>query len=145
MKKLGILLLIFLLFGGIWFFFFSGSIETCTANETCSINLQNTEEKGDILPYSPENLKTALDNKQKVALYFKANWCVNCISLEQELEEKGIPAQTTLLLVEMEDHKELRKKYQVNNLHTLILLDQHQEEIGRDDSGLYQNIYTLLK
>lgn len=120
-------------------------METCTANDkSCTTNFQNTEEKGTILPYSPEALETALENKEKVALYFKANWCANCISLEQELEEKGVPPQTTLLLVEMDQHQELRKKYQVNNLHTTLLIDKEQKEIRRDDSGLYQNIYTLL-
>lgn len=82
--------------------------------------------------YSPETLANA-QNGGRVVLYFWASWCPTCKVLDTELKDRGneLPADLTVLKINYDTEKELKKKYQVASQHTLIQVDRNGEVINK--------------
>lgn len=143
MKKTGIALLA----GGLFFatsaFIFLNNQAYCAQDDECI----TSEEKWSwvITTYSPEVLQTAFKEGKTVALYFQANWCGNCKLLEDELLVKGIPENATLLTVDFDAELDLRKQFEVTNLHTVVLIDSTMKMLKKDSSWEYTTIYKLLQ
>lgn len=99
---------------------------------------------GLILPYDENAVQEAFSRGDRVGLYFEANWCANCKLIKDELIEKGIPSWATLFTLDFDQRSDLRKQYEIMNVHTLIIIDQDGNLIAKDDSGEYDRLYTLL-
>lgn len=100
---------------------------------------------GTILPYSESEMLKALERGDKLAFLFQAPRCANCKLLKEDLYSKGIPAGATLLIADFDQASDLRSKYAVKNLHTIVLVDQYWNLVSEDESGEYQNLITLLQ
>ncbi|MBL4694152.1 thioredoxin family protein [Candidatus Gracilibacteria bacterium] len=94
------------------------------------------------LEYSESTLTTSLA-KGPVLLNFHADWCPSCVALTKELQKEisqAIPANMTILEVDYDTEKELKKIWEIRLQHTLIQLDQQGNEVTRWSGG---NLATL--
>ena len=81
--------------------------------------------------YSPEKL--ALANDGTVILFFHADWCPSCRSLEDDINEKlgRIPENTHILKLDYDTETELKKQYSVIRQHTLVVVDADGAELKK--------------
>lgn len=108
---------------------------TDTINKDTTKFVKNSEWKYEwwhLLEYTEDNFKKALLWWDQVLLLFKANWCSSCKVLEDEIQEQWIPRWILIMYVDFDKEFELRKKYKVNNQHTVVYVDQQWNEINRD-------------
>ena len=108
---------------------------TDTTNKDTTKFVKNSEWKYEwwhLLEYTEDNFKKALLWWDQVLLLFKANWCSSCKVLEDEIQEQWIPRWILIMYVDFDKEFELRKKYKVNNQHTVVYVDQQWNEVNRD-------------
>lgn len=106
-----------------------------TTNKDTTRFVKNSEWKYEwwhLLEYTEDNFKKALLWWDQVLLLFKANWCSSCKVLEDEIQEQWIPRWILIMYVDFDKEFELRKKYKVNNQHTVVYVDQQWNEVNRD-------------
>lgn len=132
--------------GGVAFFNLWVS-NNCSANDhACQIEQQEVAFTNNNVQLFKEG---AIDETIKAwklpALYFKANWCLNCKLLEDELKEKWFPDWIDIYEVDFDQAKDLREKYSVNNQHSLLLLNNKKEEIWRDMSWDYSKVIQTIQ
>ncbi|PLX28584.1 hypothetical protein C0581_01620 [Candidatus Parcubacteria bacterium] len=72
-----------------------------------------------------------------VVLFFHANWCPTCRSLDKKLNEElsDFPADLTVLKADYDTEKELRKKYAITSQHTLVQVDKDGNMIQKKIGG----------
>lgn len=130
---------------GWWILFFNLWLSNkCSANDiNCSIKKEFTNKSVQL--FSDNALEKSIENWKIPALYFKANWCLNCKLLEEELKEKGFPDWIDIYEVDFDEAQDLRKKYLVNNQHTLVILDKEKKEIWRDISWNYNKVIETIE
>jgi thioredoxin 1 len=77
----------------------------------------------DIKPYSAVTLKTLQQSGQAVALHFHAPWCPTCRAQERVFQgwkgDSSVPG--TLLVVDYDNERELRRTLGVRSQSTLIV------------------------
>lgn len=130
---------------GWWILFFNLWLSNkCSASDVnCSIKKEFTNKSVQL--FSDNALEKSIENWKIPALYFKANWCLNCKLLEEELKEKGFPDWIDIYEVDFDKAQDLRKKYLVNNQHTLVILDKEKKEIWRDISWNYNKVIETIE
>lgn len=130
---------------GWWIAFFNLWLSnTCSASDTnCSVKKEFTNKSVQL--FSDNAIEKSIANWKIPALYFKANWCLNCKLLEEELKEKGFPDWIDIYEVDFDQAQDLRKHYVVNNQHTLLLLNKEKKEIWRDMSWDYNKVIETIK
>ncbi|MDE0243604.1 MAG: thioredoxin family protein [Candidatus Kaiserbacteria bacterium] len=84
----------------------------------------------------PANLTAALQEGTPV-LFFHASWCPTCRALAKELEERSdeIPSNISVVTVDYDSEKELRRRYNITRQHTLVVLDSNLEQVGPSWEG----------
>ncbi len=94
--------------------------------------------------YSPAKVSQATG---KIVLFFNASWCPTCRALDKELKENiaKIPAGTTILSVDYDTSKELKKKYEITTQHTLVQVDKTGNKINLWKGGNLDTIITNTK
>ena len=124
-----------------------GISDKCSAdNPNCHENEQSKQfTNKSVQLFSDNALEKSIENWRIPALYFKANWCLNCKLLEEELKEKGFPDWIDIYEVDFDQAQDLRKQYLVNNQHTLLLLNKEKKEIWRDISWNYNKVIETIK
>lgn len=70
--------------------------------------------------------------KGNVVVFFHAPWCPTCRALEADIQAHldNIPSDLTLLKLDFDSNKELRKKYGVVVQHTLVQVDGQGNKIN---------------
>ncbi len=83
----------------------------------------------DIKPYSAEAVAAAQKADQPVALHFHADWCPTCRAQSKALQAlQAEPAlQLTVLVVNYDTEKDLKRRFKVNAQSTLVVLRGQQE------------------
>lgn len=109
-------------------------------------NLQKDRDKGaslstaskivEISPHYVEYSDTALAKAKRdgrAVLFFWAPWCSTCSVLDDELREKSneLPTDVTILKVNFDTQKELKRKYQIVQQHTLVQIDKNGNEVTK--------------
>lgn len=89
---------------------------------------QATNESERYVQYSENSIAEA---EGQVVLFFHASWCPQCVQLENDLKQRGVPEGYTFIEVDFDNSQELRERYGVTIQTTLILIDENQEEIDR--------------
>ena len=87
----------------------------------------------EIIPYTPAALVRAQQSEQSYALHFHADWCPVCRAQSKVLEDlkKADPSlKLTVLVVNYDKEKSLRKPYGVHTQSTLIAF-KGKHETGR--------------
>ena len=66
----------------------------------------------------------------KVVLFFNAKWCPACRAINEALtsDPGKIPAKTTVVSVDYDQHTNLRQRYGVTTQHTFVQIDTNGEE-----------------
>ena len=84
---------------------------------------------GTFIPYSPDKV----GQTEITVLDFHASWCASCEALSNDIHEHAdqIPANVTILEVDYDKEKDLRKKYSVVTQHTLVWVDKDGNEIKK--------------
>jgi len=61
----------------------------------------------------------------KVVLFFNATWCPDCRAINEALtsDPGKIPAKTTVVSVDYDQHADLRQRYGVTMQHTFVQVD----------------------
>jgi thiol-disulfide isomerase/thioredoxin len=89
----------------------------------------------DVKPYTPAALAEAQKADKAVALHFRADWCPTCRAQDKVLEsfktEPGL--DVTVLAVNYDTEKELKKQFNIRTQSTLVVL-HGQKETGRSIS-----------
>ncbi len=80
--------------------------------------------KGSYEAYSIEKLARA--ETGDVVLFFHASWCPSCRGLNGDIEKNisSIPAGVSILKLDYDKEKDLKKKYGVTYQHTLVQVDK---------------------
>ena len=101
----------------------------------------------EVKPYSDVALATAQKADKPVALHFRADWCPTCRAQDKVLESlKAEPGlDLTVLAVNYDTEKDLKRRFQVNSQSTLVVLKGQKEttRLVGDTSKL--NILAALK
>lgn len=71
------------------------------------------------------------------ALFFHADWCPQCRSLDEDLEARGAPDGLTVFKVDYDSRTDLRQKYGVTLQTTIVFVDDAGEKIS--SSVLYDD------
>lgn len=115
------------------------------------INTQVSKSTGnEIAPqyveYSPANLAKAQE-KGRAVIYFWAVWCPTCQALDKELKGRSqeLPGDVTILKTNYDTEKELKKKYQIIQQHTLVQVDKNGNEVTKWIGGNINVIKEQLK
>ena len=66
----------------------------------------------------------------KVVLFFNAKWCPACRAINDALtsDPGKIPAKTTVVSVDYDQHTDLRQRYGVTTQHTFVQIDTNGEK-----------------
>ena len=66
----------------------------------------------------------------KVVLFFNATWCPDCRAINEALtsDPGKIPAGTTVVSVDYDQHTDLRQRYGVTTQHTFVQIDTNGEK-----------------
>lgn len=70
--------------------------------------------------YSLEAVKNA---NGRILLFFHANWCPTCQSLEKQILESTLPSDLTILKVDFDTEKEVAQKYQILTQSSFVQID----------------------
>ncbi len=108
-------------------------------------NSQDEASRGSYVDYSEEALAQAAETGRAV-LFFKASWCSTCSVLDEELlnEIGELPPDVTVLKINYDKAKELKKKYNVTIQHTLVQVDEDGEELKKWVGGGVETIKQQL-
>lgn len=83
----------------------------------------------EVKPYSAAALADAQKADLPVALHFRADWCPTCRAQDKVLE--GLKAEPglslTVLSVDYDTEKSLKKQYKINTQSTLVVLHGQKE------------------
>jgi len=146
------ILVLVLIAGGIYAFTNTNTDEMMMKNDTVMTDekmsdevmiktdeMQNdatTVKAGTYQMYSPEKIMTAAQTGN-VVLFFKANWCPSCRSLDADIKSNlsSIPSNLTLLEVDYDKSADLKKKYGVTTQHTIVQVDKDGNMIKKWSGG----------
>ncbi|MBT6690984.1 thioredoxin family protein [Candidatus Parcubacteria bacterium] len=81
--------------------------------------------------YEPALLAQA--DSGDVVLFFHASWCPTCRVLDENLKDElgDFPNDLTILKVNYDKEKELKKKYSITYQHTLVQVDSQGNELAK--------------
>ena len=67
----------------------------------------------------------------KVVLFFNATWCPDCRAINEALtsDPGKIPAGTTVVSVDYDQHADLRQRHGVTMQHTFVQIDSSGEKV----------------
>lgn len=87
------------------------------------------EVKGSYEDYAPEKLA----QEGKKVLFFKASWCPSCNSLDKDIMANinAIPGGVSILKVDYDKEKDLKKKYGITYQHTFVQVDENGNEVAK--------------
>lgn len=134
-KQLIFLVAIVLVIGGIALLLSSSQTDQTISSESIIVSNSNDTstdalQTGNYEKFSPEKL--VLADEKTVVLFFKANWCPSCLTLDRNIiENQGIIPENVLILEipydkvsgATDEELELGRRNGVNYQHTLIVVD----------------------
>jgi thioredoxin 1 len=101
----------------------------------------------EVKPYSPAALAEAQKADLPVALHFRADWCPTCRAQDRVLDglksEPGLGV--TVLSVNYDTEKDLKKQYKISTQSTLVVLHGHKESARLVGDTSANGIRTALK
>lgn len=138
-----------LLVGGI---FIVASSDNNTSSSSSRANQASTEDPSSSDLTANSNRYTTLDGTDlstiaadKRVLFFHASWCPTCRTLDRDIRAQTalIPEDVRIINVDFDEEAELRKKYGVTLQHTLVQIDENEDEISQWSGS--SNLQVLLE
>jgi|SRR3989344_4769279 len=95
--------------------------------------------------YSEASLAKAQE-KGRTVIFFWAVWCPTCKALDKELTERSneLPDDITILKTNYDTEKELKKKYQIVQQHTLVQVDKNGSEVTKWIGGNFDALVQQI-
>ncbi len=93
-----------------------------------SVGVLSSGNKGSYVEYSSDIIEKT--SGQKV-LFFHAPWCPQCRSIEQGIEDQGVPDGVTVIKVDYDSNQALRKKYGVTLQTTFVKVDDRANLVDK--------------
>ena len=83
--------------------------------------------------YNSSKLSYSLTENKTAALFFHANWCHVCVSLEKNIKRNlsSFPDNSIIYNVNFDKELALRKKYWVTSQTTVVFIDSKWNEISK--------------
>ena len=81
---------------------------------------------GDYVVWSDDAIAEA---EGQAVLFFHAEWCPQCRSLETDIRREGVPAGYTFIKVDFDQYQDLRQRYEVTIQTTLVKVDSSGDMI----------------
>ncbi|WP_371174034.1 thioredoxin domain-containing protein [Buchananella felis] len=83
----------------------------------------------------------------KIVLFFNASWCPACRSITEAIsaDPSLVPAGTTLVSVDYDQHTDLRQQYGVTMQHTFVELDAKEMQVRQWASTSVDDLLKELK
>ena len=100
--------------------------EKASGGDKSGGNSSNASQPGQYVEYSPELVAETPGDK---LLFFHADWCSQCVSLEGDIEASGVPDGVTIFKVDYDSNQDLRQKYGVTIQTTMVKVDDNGDEI----------------
>ncbi len=100
-----------------------------TVNETTQapeITELTTEAVNNYVVYEEGAIEAA---EGQVVLFFHAVWCPQCLQLERDIRQNGVPEGYTIIEVDFDRYQDLRQRYEVVAQTTLVRLDENGDKI----------------
>ncbi|HMS24879.1 MAG TPA: thioredoxin family protein [Acidimicrobiia bacterium] len=78
-----------------------------------------------------EELVTSASSGDRIILFFHADWCPTCRSIEKDINSNlsDIPDGTRILKVDYDSEDDLKKKYGVRSQYTMVQVDNSGNKI----------------
>lgn len=105
-------------------------------------------------PYSEERIEYAQQNDKHVIIDFYADWCIPCLELERntftdarviEATDDMVRLKVDLTHFDTPESEELRKRYNIAGVPTIVFLDKNGEEIEEARVVGYLNPDSFLE
>lgn len=106
----------------------SESTTTGESATTTTTTPTTTSTAGSYLPYSAQAVASASGEK---ILFFHAQWCPQCKSLERDIKQTTLPENVTVFEVDYDTNQDLKQKYGVTLQTTLVKVDDAGNLISR--------------
>ncbi len=142
----------FIIFG---FTFFRPSMQlterkTAITNEAASSEDTNFVQADTTryIPYSPEVLAHASQNKGSILLFFYEEGCQSCQAVERDMLSKleNIPTHILVLKAYYNSEKDLKQKYEVTAPHTFVQIDNDGNEVTKwEGSDTLEQVLARMK
>lgn len=100
--------------------------ENASAGEKPGGNSSAASQPGEYVEYSPELVSSTPGDK---LLFFHADWCSQCVALEEDIEASGVPEGVTIFKVDYDSNQDLRQEYGVTIQTTMVKVDDNGEKI----------------
>lgn len=141
MKPFNVFIIVSLLLIAIGFIFFKDGYSTKNSSPQILVDRLN------YLDYSEENLSSAQKKGMPVLFFAATMWCQTCQILEKEIKERynSLPPSATILKVDYDNDKEMKRKWRVTTQHTLIRLDSNGNEVNRWIGGDFDALLQQTK
>lgn len=99
-----------------------------------SMEKDSMNKGGEFVTYEQymEHSDAAMHHDGRTVLFFDASWCPDCQKLKNALssEHDVIPADVTVVDVDYDSHKDLRKQYGVTMQHTFVEVDAQGNKVS---------------
>lgn len=109
----------------------SESTGTSSSGDTQQV-AQDITTQEQLIAYS-EDLIWKTDN---TVLFFHADWCGSCRTIEANLLESGLPDDLSVLKIDFDNADALRKQYGVTEKHTFVQVDAEGNTIKKWNGSL---------
>lgn len=102
---------------------------------------------GQYVDYTSTAITEALDRGSRPLLFFHAGWCSTCGEAEKDILEKieNLPEDITIIKVDYNNERDLKKKYAVSYQHTFVQVDENENEVTRWTGGEFEEIIERIK
>ena len=140
MKPFNVFIILFLIVIGAGLVFFKDGFSTKPSNSEILMDIANYRN------YSDQNLAFSKKTGRSVLFFAATSWCVTCIALDKEIKERrnSLPSDITILKVDYDHNKEMKRKWGVIIQHTLIVLDKNGQEVKRWVGGNFDLLLSEL-
>lgn len=83
---------------------------------------------GQYIEYSDGVIEATAGTK---ILFFHADWCVQCRTLENDIKRQGVPDSVSIIEVDFDNQTDLKQKYGVTLQTTLVKVDDQGNEVAK--------------
>jgi len=124
-----IIILLLLIIISIWFYSNKQKIDSNSNNNESSNLIENNNSKDNNNIMSKEAILNTI--WKNTLLFFSASWCPTCKALKNDLEKNDnlLPDNLEIKELDYDTELELKKKYWVTTQHTLIFIDENENEV----------------
>lgn len=111
----------------------SSKSESPANPQSTSVAIAPAESAGQYISYETYQNSADAYADTDVVLFFNASWCSTCKQARDNFESSldQFPPDLTIVVVDFDDSKDLKKEYGVTVQHTFVQIDNQGEELKK--------------